>query len=138
MADHIEERNVGTIDKDELRKAISHVKSEDEAEHERKIYNMTQVDDYKLPWKNKDATVATTVSNVLDDMGYTYLNSYDTSDLSKHVETIKEPIKDIQTIKEPIKGTHIVNIVRYLYGGPTNIDPVLTGVGIIGQGGPRM
>ena len=28
MADHIEENNVGTIDKDELRKAISHVKSE--------------------------------------------------------------------------------------------------------------
>ena len=31
MADHIEEKNVRTIDKDELRKAISHVKSEDEA-----------------------------------------------------------------------------------------------------------
>ena len=54
MADHIEEKNVGTIDKDELCKAISHVKSEDEAEHERNIGNMTQVDDYKSPWKNKD------------------------------------------------------------------------------------
>ena len=29
MADHIEEKNVGTIDKEELRKAIAHVKSED-------------------------------------------------------------------------------------------------------------
>ena len=63
MADHIEEKNVGTINKYELCKEISHVSSEDEAEHERNIYNMTQVDDYKSPWKNKGATVATTVNN---------------------------------------------------------------------------
>ena len=31
MADHIEEKNVKTIDKEELCKAIVHVKSEDEA-----------------------------------------------------------------------------------------------------------
>ena len=36
MADHVKENNVG-MDKDEIRKAISHVKSEDEEEHERKI-----------------------------------------------------------------------------------------------------
>ena len=91
MADHIEENNVRTIDKEELRKAIAHVRSEDEAEHERNIDNMTQVDDYKSPWKNKDATDATTVNNALDDTGYTLLDSYqtDTSDLSKHIETSK-------------------------------------------------
>ena len=107
IADHIEEKNVGTIDKYELRKAISHVKSEDEAEHECNIDNMTQVDDYKFPWENKDATVATIVNNALDDTGYTFLDSYytDTSDSSKHVETSKNPIKDTQTIKEPIKDT---------------------------------
>ena len=44
---------MGAIDKEELRKAISHVKSEDEAEHERNIDNMTQVDYYKSPWKIK-------------------------------------------------------------------------------------
>ena len=76
MADHIEEKNVGTIDKEDLCKAITHVKSEDEAEHERNIDNMTQVDDYKQPWKNKDATDATTINNALDDTGYTFLNSY--------------------------------------------------------------
>ena len=37
MADQIEVNNFGTIDKEELRKAISHVKYEDEAEHERNI-----------------------------------------------------------------------------------------------------
>ena len=56
----------------------------------------------------------------------------------KETQTIKEPIKDTQTIKETIKDdTHIVNRFRYLQDGPTNIDPVLTGVGIIGHGGPR-
>ena len=108
---------------------------------------MTRVDDYKSPWKNKDATVATAVNNALDDTGYTFLDSYqtDTSDQSKQVETSKEPIKVTQTIKEPIKytqtikdpikdDTHIVNRVRYLQDIPTNMYPVLTGDGIIGQG----
>ena len=65
MENHIEETNVGNIYKDELRKAISHVKSEDEAEHERKIDNMTQVDDYKSPWKDKDA-------KMVNDLAYKY------------------------------------------------------------------
>ena len=51
MADHIEENNVGNIDKEELRKAIALVKTEDEAEHERNINNIIQEDDYKSPWK---------------------------------------------------------------------------------------
>ena len=65
------------------------MKSEKEAEHERNILNMTQVDDYKSPWKDKDAT---TVNNT----AYTILNSYDDeiSDLDKMVEASKDPIKD--------------------------------------------
>ena len=47
--DIMADQNFGTIDKEELRKAIAHVKSEDEAEHERNIDNMNQVDDYKSP-----------------------------------------------------------------------------------------
>ena len=137
MSDQIVENNYG-IDKVELCKAVAHVKSNDEADHECNIENMIQDDNYKLPWKSKDATVATTVNNTLDDTGYTYLNLYqtDTSDSSKHVETSKEPIKYTQTIKESIKGPYIVDICRYLQDGPTNMDPVLTGVGIVGQGGP--
>ena len=43
---------------------------------------MTQEDDYKLPWKENDAT---TVNNTLDDTGMIFLNSFlnDTSDSSK-------------------------------------------------------
>ena len=47
MADNTEERNVGsevTIIKEELRKAIAIVKSEEEAGHERNINNMNQED----------------------------------------------------------------------------------------------
>ena len=51
MSDHIEEKNVGTIDREELRKEIALVKTEDEAGHERNIDNMIQEDDYKSPWK---------------------------------------------------------------------------------------
>ena len=126
------------------------MKSNDEAEHERNIENMIQYHDYKTPWKNKDAIVAkglTTLNNPLDDTGYSYLDHYHTysrdSDKNtetrkepiKDTQTIKEPIEDTQTIKEPIKGPHFFNRVCYLMDGPTNTDPVLTGVGIIGQGG---
>ena len=101
---------------------------------------MNQVDDYKSPWKNKVVTDATTVNNALDDTGYTFLNSFqdDTSNLIKQVETSKEPIKDTQTIKETISDyTHIVDRCCYLQDGPTNMDLVLTGVGIIVQRGPQ-
>ena len=41
------------------------------------------------------------------------------------------------TGKETITDTQIVDRVRKLSVGTTNGDPVVTGVGIIGQGGPR-
>ena len=65
------------------------MKSEKEAKNKRNINNMTQVDYYKSPWKDKYATT-------VNDSAYKILNSWndDESDLSKHVETIKEPIKD--------------------------------------------
>ena len=44
------------MDEDEIRKAISRVKLEDEAEHERNIEYLSQEDDdYNSPWKIKDA-----------------------------------------------------------------------------------
>ena len=44
----------GTINHAELHKEIILLKSEKEVEHELNILNMTQVDDYKSPWKDKD------------------------------------------------------------------------------------
>ena len=43
----------GTINNDELHKKITQLKYENEAEHERNILDMTQVDDYKSPWNIK-------------------------------------------------------------------------------------
>ena len=72
MADSLIETKVqsdGTINDEDIRKATTIFKSEKEAEHERNINNMTHVDDYKSPWKDKDAT---TVNN----SAYTFLNSF--------------------------------------------------------------
>ena len=74
----------GTINNDELHKEITQLKSKKEAEHERKLLYMTTVDDYKSPWKDKDATT-------FNDTPYTFLNSYDDEirDLDKMVEASK-------------------------------------------------
>ena len=61
----------GTINNDELHKAITQLKSEKEAGHKRNIIDMTQVDDYKSPWKDKDAsTVNDSAYNNLDEYEY--------------------------------------------------------------------
>ena len=51
-ADHIVENNDG-IDKEELCKAVAHMKSENEEEHKRNIKDMVPDDDYKSPWEIK-------------------------------------------------------------------------------------
>ena len=102
------------------------MKSEYEEELERTIKDMIQDDDYKSPWENKYATVAIGLRTI------TYSN-----DLDKKPAARKEPIKDTQTIKEPIKGSHLGKRVRHSIYGPTVMDPVVTGFGIIGQGGSR-
>ena len=79
---------------------------------------MSQVDDYKLPWKDKYATT-------VNDTAYAFLNSYD--------DEISDSDQMVEASKEPIKDTHVHNTSV----GTTNVDPVVTGVGIIGQGGPR-
>ena len=51
----------GTINNDKLNEAITQLKSEKEAGHERNILDMAQVDEYMPPRKNKDAS---TVNNL--------------------------------------------------------------------------
>ena len=123
MAGHIKEKNV-VMDKDEIHKAISHVKSEDKDEHERNIQNMIQYDDYKSPCKIKDATVATGLKTVMYS-----------SDLDEKPAARKEPITDTQTLKEPIRVSHLGKIVCHSEDEPNDMDPIVTGFGIIGQVG---
>ena len=75
------------------------MKYENEEGNKRNIKNMIQ-DDYKSPWKIKDATVATGFKTV------TY-----SSDLDENPAARKELITDTQTLKEPIKGSHRGKIV---------------------------
>ena len=102
------------------------MKSENEEEHERNIEIMIQDDDYKSPWKIKDVTVATGFKMV------TY-----SSDSDEKPAARKEPITDTQTLKEPSKGSHLGKRVCHSEDEPTDMDPIVTGFGIIGQGGPR-
>ena len=83
---------------------------------ERNKFDMTQVDYYKLPWKDKDAST-------VNDLAYYNSDEYEDeiSDSSKQVETSKEPITD----------THVQNTSV----GTTSIDQAVIRVGIIGQGG---
>ena len=92
------------------------MKYEKKAEHERNILDMTEVDNYKSPWKDK---YATTVSN----SAYTFLNSYD--------DEISDSSKQVEASKEPIKYTHNFNTSV----GTTSVDSDVTGVRIIGGGG---
>ena len=85
------------------------MKYEYEEEHERDIKDMVQDDDYKSPWKNKDATVATGLKTV------TY-----SSDSDKNPAARNDPIKDTKTIKEPIKGYHLGKRICHSEDGPTN------------------
>ena len=92
QADLIVEKNVG-MDKDKICKAISHVKLEDKAYHERNIEYLDQEDDdYKSPWK-EDAVDLKAVTDSIDSVKITF----------KKLAARKEPIKDTQTLKEPIR-----------------------------------
>ena len=87
---------------------------------------MVQDDDHKLHWKNRYATVATGLKTV------TY-----SSDSDEKPAARKEPIKDTQTLKEPIKGSHVGKRVCHSEDEPTDVDPIVAGFGIIGQGGSQ-
>ena len=78
------------------------MKDEAEEGHERNINDMMQVDKYKSPEKNNDAST-------INDSSYYDLDEHEVeiSDLSKRVEANKEPITD----------THIVDRVRNLSVG---------------------
>ena len=93
----------GTTNNDELNKSITQLKSEKEARHERNILDMTRVDDYKLPWKDKYAST-------INDQAYHNSDEYEDEiiDLDKNVEASKEPITDTHVRNTSI-GTNSVD-----------------------------
>ena len=100
QADLIAENNFG-MDNDKICKAISDVKLEDEAYHERTIEYLDQEDDdYKSPWK-EDAVYLKAVTDSSDSGEITF----------KKPAARKEPIKDTQNLKELIRVPHLVKTV---------------------------
>ena len=95
------------MEKEKIRTAISQVKLEDEAYHERIIEYFTQEDDdYSLPWKGYAVGLnAVTNSSYSDKI--TFRIPVTESDLDKKPAARKEPIKDTPTLKAPITGSHL-------------------------------
>ena len=110
----------GSIKNDKLNQVITDLKAEVEEGNERNINDMMQVDEYKLPGGNKDAS---TVNN----------SAYYESD--EHEVEIGDSDKQVEAIKESITDTHSVNRFRNLSVGVVSVKPAVTGVGIIGRGG---
>ena len=90
------------------------MKYEAEAWNERNINDMTQVDDYKSPGENKDASTIN------------YLVYYK---LNEHEVEISDSSEQVEVSKEPITDTHVHNTSI----GTTSFDPDAIGVGIIRQ-----
>ena len=103
----------GTINNDKLNQAITQFKYEEEAGHERNINNMTQIDEYKSPGKNKDATT-------VNDSAYYNLGEYE--------DEISDSDKKVETRKEPITDTHVRNKSVGIIG----VKPSVVVFGIIG------
>ena len=134
------ENNV-VMDKDKICKAISQIKLEDEAYHEHNIEILTNKDDdYSSPWKG-DAVVLNAVTNSTDSGEITFKIPATESDLDKNPAARKEPIKDTPILKAPITGYHLGKRLRQSESGPTDmnpvVNPVVTELDFIGQGGPR-
>ena len=121
------ENNVG-MDKDKICKAISQVKLEDEAYHERNIEILTQeYDDYSSPWKG-DAVGLNAVTNSTHSGEITFKIPATESDLDEKPAARKEPIKDTPILKAPITVSHLGKRLRQSESGPTNMNSVVNTV----------
>ena len=91
------------------------MKTETKAGHERNINDMTQIDEYKSPGKNKYALT---------------VNDVDYYNLDEHEDEISDSSKQVEASKEPITDTNVHNTSVVIVG----VKPAAVGVGIIGRG----
>ena len=95
------------MDKDKICEAISQVKHEDEAYHERNIEMLThEVDDYSSPWKGVAVGFAA-VAYSSDSDEISFKKPVTESDLDKKPAARQDPIKDTPTLKAPITGSRL-------------------------------
>ena len=111
------------MNKDKIREAVSQLKHEDEAYHESMIERLIhEYDEYSASCEGygTDSIESVEFKKVLTE-----------SDLDICLIDNENLDKKPAAKKEPIKNTHVHDTSV----GTTNVDPVVTGAGIIGQGG---
>ena len=142
------------IDKDKIREAVSQLKYEDEAYHERIIEMLTHEYDYYSLSCEGDVTDSTDS----DEITFNKL-LLTKSDFDKKPAATKDPIKDTPSLKTPITGSYLVKRLCQSESGPTDMNsvvrepltitenpfnprpitenPIVTELNVIGQGVPR-
>ena len=149
------------MDKDKILEAVSQLKYEDEAYHERMIEMLIhEYDDYSLSCEGDgtDSTDSDEFKKLLTeiDLGCCLV---DMENLDKKPAARKYPIKDTPTLKAPITGCYLGKRLRQSESGPTDMrlvvrepltitenpfnpeplteNPIVTELNVIGQGGSR-
>ena len=94
------------MDKDKICEAVSQLKHEDEAYHERIIEILTnEYDDYSLSCEGD-------VTDSIDSDEITFNKLLTESNLDKNPAARKDPIKDTPTLKTPITGSYLGKRLR--------------------------
>ena len=108
------------MDKDKICEAVSQLKHEYEAYHERIIEILThEYDDYSL-----SCEVDVTDSTDSDEITFNKL-LLTKSDLDKKPAARKDPIKDTPNLKKPITGSYLGKIFCQSESGTNDMNPVV-------------
>ena len=105
------------MDRDKFGEAVSELKYEDEAYHERMIVMLIhEYDDYSSSCEGDgtDSTDSDKFKKLLTE-----------SDLDKKPEASKDPIKDNPTLKSTITGSYLGKRLCQSESGPTDMRPVV-------------
>ena len=109
----------GKLCNEKIQQAVIDLGAELNLEHERKINNISCDNEYTSPMKKEK------VSTINDSVYY---------ESDENAYTISASSKPIDASNEPITDTQIVEGINNLSVGILSVEPVVIGVGIIGQG----
>ena len=114
--------------KDKIHEAVSQLKYEDEAYHERMIARLIHEYDYYSSSCEGDGTDLTDSDEFKKFLTESDLDIFliDMESLDKKPAARKDPIKDTPTFKAPIIESYLGKRLRQSESGPTDMRPVVT------------
>ena len=115
------------MDKDKILEAVSQLKYEDEAYHERTIERLIhEYDDYSASCDGDgtDSTDSDEFKTLLTERDLDCC-LVDMENLDKKPAARKDPIKDTPTLKAPITGYYLGKVLCQSESGPTDMRPVV-------------